>query len=196
MFQLTKSNKCLEKDSTMISVVHGIMTSLRNYRYINGFREKMYKTQKMYFFMLYNFYLKYFSKFSLFTKINGKNHDFMGFFITFVISASKYVSIRSSKGIGGQTYPELYPSNQINFCRKSNKLYLWRYINALICLFWRKINLIQINIYFVQSYCVWIEQILFHLNKSFLWIKESRSKKIIFFDSIKSFFWVHEFWEF
>ena len=64
--------------------------------------------------MLYNFYLKYFSKFSLLTKINGKNHDFMFFMVfiikfkfasiftmIFVISASKYVSIRSSKGIGG-----------------------------------------------------------------------------------------------
>ena len=58
-------------------------------------------------------------------------------------------------------------SNQINFCLKSNKLYLWPYINALISLFWRKINLIQTNSYLVQRYFVWIKQILFHLNKSF-----------------------------
>ena len=54
-------------------------------------------------------------------------------------------------------------SNQINFCLKSNKLYLWPYINALISLFWRKINLIQTNIYMVQRYFVWTKQILFHL---------------------------------
>ena len=59
-------------------------------------------------------------------------------------------------------------SNQINFCLKSNKLYLWPYINALISLLSRKINLIQINIYLVQRYFVWMKQILFHLNKSFL----------------------------
>ena len=56
-------------------------------------------------------------------------------------------------------------SNQINFCLKSNKLYLWPYIIALISLFWRKINLIQTNIYLFQRYLVWIKQILFHLNK-------------------------------
>ena len=59
-------------------------------------------------------------------------------------------------------------SNQINFCLESNKLYLWPHINALISLFWRKINLIRTNIYLVQRYFVWIKQILFHLNKSFL----------------------------
>ena len=69
-------------------------------------------------------------------------------------------------------------SNQINFCLKSNKLYLWPYINALISLFLRKINLIQTNIYLVQRYFVWIKQILFHLNKSFLQIKESRTNKL------------------
>ena len=53
-------------------------------------------------------------------------------------------------------------SNQINLCLKSNKLYLWPYINALISLFWRKINLVQTNIYLVQRYFVWIKQILFH----------------------------------
>ena len=31
------------------------------------------------------------------------------FTMIFVISASKYVNIRSSKGIGGQTYSEIYP---------------------------------------------------------------------------------------
>ena len=61
-------------------------------------------------------------------------------------------------------------SNQINFCLKSNKFQLWPYINALIFLFWRKINLIQ-------RYFVWIKQILFYLKKSFLQIKESRSNK-------------------
>ena len=34
------------------------------------------------------------------------------FTMIFVISASKYVSIRSSKGIEGQTYSELYPISQ------------------------------------------------------------------------------------
>ena len=58
-------------------------------------------------------------------------------------------------------------SNHINFCLKSNELYLWPYINALISLFWRKINLIQTNIYLVQRYFVWMKQILFYLNKSF-----------------------------
>ena len=46
--------------------------------------------------------------------------------------------------------------NQMNFCLESNKFYLWQYINALISLFWRKINLIQTNIYLVQRYFVWI----------------------------------------
>ena len=67
--------------------------------------------------------------------------------------------------------------DQINFCLKWNKLYLWLYINALISLFWTKINLIQTNIYLVQRYFVWIKTILFHLNKSFLQIKESGSNK-------------------
>ena len=74
---------------------------------------------------IYNFYLKYFSKFPLFTRINGKNYDFMAFLMIFiikfkfapiftmifVISASKYVSIRSSKENGNQTFSELYPTN-------------------------------------------------------------------------------------
>ena len=46
-------------------------------------------------------------------------------------------------------------SNQINFCLKSNKLYLWPYINALISLLWMKINLIETNIYLVQRYFIW-----------------------------------------
>ena len=45
-------------------------------------------------------------------------------------------------------------SNQINLCLKSNKLYLSPYINALISLFRRKINLIQIKIYLFQKYFV------------------------------------------
>ena len=68
-------------------------------------------------------------------------------------------------------------SNQINFYLKSNQLHLWPYINALISLYWRKINLIQMNIYLVQRHFVWNKQILFHLNKSFLWSKESCSNK-------------------
>ena len=81
-------------------------------------------------------------------------------------------------------------SNQINFYLKSNKLYLWPYINAIISLFWRKINLIQTNIYLVQRYFVWFKQILFHSNKSFLWIKKvvQTTFDSIQFDSIKSFF--------
>ena len=67
-------------------------------------------------------------------------------------------------------------SNQINFCLKSNKLYFWPYINALISLFWRKINLIQTN--FIS-----FKQII-SLNQRKLFKKSS------FFDSIKSFFWV------
>ena len=70
-------------------------------------------------------------------------------------------------------------SNHINFCLKWNKLYLWPYINALISLFWNKINLIQTN--FIS-----FKQIIsLNQRKSF--------KKIIFFDSIKSFFWVFYF---
>ena len=43
-------------------------------------------------------------------------------------------------------------SNQINVCLKSNKLYLWPYINALISWFWRKTNLIQTNIYLLTEF--------------------------------------------
>ena len=72
---------------------------------------------------IYIFYLKYFSKFPLLTKINGKNHNFMGFFmvfiikfkfapiftIIFVISASKYISIRSPETIGLTPFSEVHP---------------------------------------------------------------------------------------
>ena len=37
------------------------------------------------------------------------------FTMIFVIGASKYVGIRSSEGIGGQTYSELYPNFPIYF---------------------------------------------------------------------------------
>ena len=37
--------------------------------------------------------------------------------------------------------------------------------------------MIRTNIYLVQRYFIWIKQILFHLNKSFLKIKEIRSNK-------------------
>ena len=71
-------------------------------------------------------------------------------------------------------------SNQINFCLKSNKLYLWPYNHALISLFWRKINLIQTNIYLVHRYFVSIKQILFHLNKSFSLIQSNLFFECIF----------------
>ena len=45
-------------------------------------------------------------------------------------------------------------SNQINFCLKLKKLYLWPYTNAIICLLWRKIYLIQTNFYLAQRYFV------------------------------------------
>ena len=72
--------------------------------------------------------MKYFFKFSLFTKINEKSHEFMGFLmvffmvffvkfkfaqiftIIFVISASKYISIRSPKTIGLTPFSEVYPN--------------------------------------------------------------------------------------
>ena len=67
----------------------------------------------------------------------------------------------------------IFGSNKYWF--ESNKFLPWfkkiislTYINALISLFWRQINLIQTNIYLVQRYFVWIKQILFHLNESFL----------------------------
>ena len=64
-------------------------------------------------------------------------------------------------------------SNQMDFCLKSNKLYLWPYVNAFISLFWRKVNLIQTNIYLIQRCFVRIKQILFHLNKSFSLIQSN-----------------------
>ena len=90
-------------------------------------------------------------------------------------------------------------SNQINFCLKLNKLYLWPYINALISLFWRKINLIQTNIYLVQRYLFWFLKLKLnfflsvHPEKVFFDIKKNsfettkvvhcyiRSKKIFFY---------------
>ena len=78
-------------------------------------------------------------------------------------------------------------SNQINFCLKSNKLCLWPYINALISLFWRKINLIQTNIYLLQIFC--LNQTNFISFKQIISLNQKKSfKQIIFFDSIKSFF--------
>ena len=71
--------------------------------------------------------------------------------------------------------------NQINFLLKTNKLYLWPYINALISLFRRKIYLIWKNIYWVQRYFVWIIQILFHSDKSFVWIQKSFLNKLFSF---------------
>ena len=65
-----------------------------------------------------------------------------------------------------------------NFCLKSNKSHLWPYINASISLFWRKINLIQTNIYLDQR------------NQIF-----DLFKQIIFIDSFKSFLHSHHGWE-
>ena len=77
----------------------------------------------MYFDESYNICLKHFAKFSVFSRVNAKNHDFHGVFmvftmeiiylailtIIFVISALKNVSTHSSKEIRGFTYSELYP---------------------------------------------------------------------------------------
>jgi len=68
----------------------------------------MHRTENMCFDEIYNFCLKYFSKFLVFPKINIKNYNFYEFFIVFtikikfaptftiifVISASKYISIQ------------------------------------------------------------------------------------------------------
>ena len=79
-------------------------------------------------------------------------------------------------------------SNKINFCQKSNKLYLWPYTNALICLFSRNIHLIQTNIYLAQRYFVWIKQILSDSNKFFLRIKKSLLNKLFSFIQSNLFF--------
>ena len=75
-------------------------------------------------------------------------------------------------------------SNQINFCLKSNKLYLWPYMNALIYLFWRKINLIQTNIN-------WFKDILFESNKFyFSWTNHFFKSKIVV--QTNHFLWFNE----
>ena len=71
---------------------------------------------------------------------------------------------------------------------KSNKLYLWLYINPLISLFWRKIYLIETNIYVPQRYFIQINQMFFNLNKSLVWIKKKPFK--FYFHPIKSSFTV------
>ena len=43
-------------------------------------------------------------------------------------------------------------SNQINLCLEANKLYLWPYTNAIICLFWKKMYFMQTDIYLAQRY--------------------------------------------
>ena len=91
---------------------------------------------------------------------------------------------------------DLFESNKIwskqsifepnkNFCLKSDKLYFWPYTNAIICLFWRKIYLIQTNIYLSQRYFVSIKP-MFNSNKSFVWIKKASETN--YFHSIKYFF--------
>ena len=72
-------------------------------------------------------------------------------------------------------------SNQIKFCLKSNKLYLWTYINPLIFLFLTTIYLLLTKIYWAQRYFVLIKQILFNLNKYFVWIKKSLLNKLFSF---------------
>ena len=83
----------------------------------------MYRIKNMYFYEIYNFLSRYSSKFSLFTEINAKNHDFNGFFIgftmkikfapiftiIFVISASKYICLRNFKNIRGNCFLKLHP---------------------------------------------------------------------------------------
>ena len=49
-----------------------------------------------------------------------------------------------------------------------------------ICLFWRKIYLIQTNIYLTQRYFVWNEEMLFNSDKSFVWIKKRLLNKLFF----------------
>ena len=49
----------------------------------------------------------------------------------------------------------------MNFCLISSKLYLWPYTNAIICLFLRKMYLIQTNIYLAQRYFAWIIKFYF-----------------------------------
>ena len=71
---------------------------------------------------------------------------------------------------------------QIKYISALNQTnYLSPYTNAMTCLFLRKIYLIQINIYIAQRYSVGMKQMLFHSNKSFLWIKKSLSNKLFSF---------------
>ena len=73
----------------------------------------------------------------------------------------------------------LFKSNK--FLPKSNKLYLRPHTNAIICLFWRKIDLIQTNIYLAQRYFARIKQILkLNSNKSYVWIKKTFQTNYIF----------------
>ena len=96
------------------------------YQYINGFREKNVLNTKDVFFYALQFLFEIFFKIYIIYIIyrnKWKKPLFYGFFMVFiikfkfapiftmlfVISASKYVNIRSSKVIGGQNYSELYP---------------------------------------------------------------------------------------
>ena len=77
----------------------------------------------MYLDEVYKLYPGHYAKFCILVNINAKNHDFHGVFmlftmkiglsaiftIIFVISASKYVHIESSKEIGEFIYSELHP---------------------------------------------------------------------------------------
>ena len=45
-------------------------------------------------------------------------------------------------------------------------------------MFWKKIYLFQTNIYLAQRGFVWIKQMSFNLNKSFVWMKKSLSNNL------------------
>ena len=66
---------------------------------------------------------------------------------------------------------------------KSNKLYLWPYINAFISLFWRQINLIQTNIYLIQRYFVSNKFYFIQTNHFF------ESKKVV---QTNYFLWINQ----
>ena len=77
--------------------------------------------------------------------------------------------------------------NQINFCLKSNKVYLWPYINAFISLFWIKLICFKKKLFGSKIFC--LNQNNFISFKQFISLNQRNSfKQIIFFDSIKSFF--------
>ena len=99
----------------MFHVINFFIEFFGNYQAI----EKIYETLNMYFDESYNICLIHFLQFSVFLKINAKNHDFHGFYhenrlsviftIIFVISVPKNVNTHSFKKIGGITFSKLYP---------------------------------------------------------------------------------------